>query len=148
MYRRFDSVTHVNQQLEQRMAEVADKRELRQFRQTPEQRFALEQEHLQPLPDTDFDTSYFDIRHVTWDSYIEVGGNRYSVPETLYGQPVSIRISLDYELRIYSNEQLVASLRLCSASSGWQTVPEHHAPLWKQVSMVEHRPLSAYEELM
>lgn len=39
------------------MADVADKRELRQFRQTPEQRFALEQEHLQPLPDTDFDTT-------------------------------------------------------------------------------------------
>ncbi|SRR30247.1 IS21 family transposase [Shigella sonnei] len=147
-YRRFDSFTHVNQQLEQWIADVADKRELRQFKETPEQRFALEQEHLQPLPDTDFDTSYFDIRHVSWDSYIEVGGNRYSVPEALCGQPVSIRISLDDELRIYSNEKLVASHRLCSASSGWQTVPEHHAPLWQQVSQVEHRPLSAYEELL
>lgn len=48
--------------------------------------------HLQSLPDTDFDTSYLDIRHVSWDSYIEVGGNRYSVPENLCGQPVSIRI--------------------------------------------------------
>ena len=56
-YRRFDSFTHVNQQLEQWIADVADKRELRQFKETPEQRFALEQEHLQPLPDTDFDTS-------------------------------------------------------------------------------------------
>jgi len=46
---------------------VADKWELRQFKETPEQRFALEQEHLLPLPDTDFDTSYFDIRHVSWD---------------------------------------------------------------------------------
>lgn len=64
-YRRFDSFTHVNQQLEQWIADVADKRELRQFKETPEQRFALEQEHLQPLPDTDFDTSYFDIRHVS-----------------------------------------------------------------------------------
>ena len=106
-YRRFDSFTHVNQQLEQWIADVADKRELRQFKETPEQRFALEQEHLQPLP-----------------------------------------ISLDDELRIYSNEKLVASHRLCSASSGWQTVPEHHAPLWQQVSQVEHRPLSAYEELL
>lgn len=86
------------------MADVADRRELRQFRQTPEQRFTQEQEHLQPLPDTDFDTSYFDIRHVSWDGYIEVGGNRYSVPESLCGQPVPIRISLDDELRIYSNE--------------------------------------------
>ena len=49
-YRRFDSFTHVNQQLEQWIADVADKRELRQFKETPEQRFALEQEHLQPLP--------------------------------------------------------------------------------------------------
>ncbi|EHH5088738.1 IS21 family transposase [Escherichia coli] len=147
-YRRFDSFTHVNQQLEQWIADVADKRELRQFKETPEQRFALEQEYLQPLPDTDFDTSYFDIRHVSWDSYIEVGGNRYSVPEALCGQPVSIRISLDDELRIYSNEKLVASHRLCSASSGWQTVPEHHTPLWQQVSQVEHRLLSAYEELL
>ncbi len=55
---------------------------------------------------------------------------------------------LDDELRIYSNEKLVASHRLCSASSGWQTVPEHHAPLWQQVSQVEHRPLSACEELL
>ena len=62
-YRRFDSFTHVNQQLEQWIADVADKRELRQFKETPEQRFVLEQEHLRPLPDTDFDTSYFDIRH-------------------------------------------------------------------------------------
>lgn len=98
-YRRFDSFAQVNQLLEQWMADVADRRELRQFRQTPEQRFTQEQEHLQPLPDTDFDTSYFDIRHVSWDGYIEVGGNRYSVPESLCGQPVSIRISLDDELR-------------------------------------------------
>ncbi len=117
-------------------------------RQTPEQRFTQEQVHLQALPGTDFDTSYFDIRHVSWDGYIEVG-NRYSVPESLCGQPVSIRISLpDDELRIYSNEQQVASHRLCSAVYGWRTVPEHHAPLWQQVSQVEHRPLSAYEELL
>ncbi len=37
-YRRFDSFTHVNQQLEQWIADVADKRELRQFKETPEQR--------------------------------------------------------------------------------------------------------------
>lgn len=50
-YRRFDSFAQVNQLLEQWMADVADRRELRQFRQTPEQRFTQEQEHLQPLPE-------------------------------------------------------------------------------------------------
>ncbi|BDI39194.1 transposase [Escherichia coli] len=48
-----------------------------------------------PLPDTGFYTSYFDIHHVSWDGYIEVGGNRYSVPESLCGQLVSVGIYLD-----------------------------------------------------
>ena len=39
-YRRFDSFAHVNQQLDQWMVDVADKRKLRQFRQT------LESHHL------------------------------------------------------------------------------------------------------
>lgn len=114
-YRRFDSVPHVNQQLEQWIVNVADKREFHQFKETPEQSFAQEQKHLRSLPDTNFDTSYFDIRHVSWASYIEVGVHRYSISETLCSQSVSIRIS---ELRIYSNEKLVISHRLCSASSG------------------------------
>jgi len=143
-YRRFDSFTHVNQLLEQWIAEVADSRALRQFRQTPAARFMEEASHLQPLPAADFDTSYFDIRHVPWDGYIEVRGNRYSVPETWCGRPVSIRITLDDELRIHGDEALVATHRLTQRSPDWQTVPEHHAPLWQQVSMVEHRPLSAY----
>jgi len=147
-YRRFDSFAHVNQLLAQWLDEVADKRDLRQFRQTPEYRFNLERDHLQLLPDTDFDTSYFDIRHVAWDGYIEVRGNRYSVPEAWCGKPVSIRMTLDDELRIYGDEQLIASHLLSSGSPVWKTVPEHHAPLWQQVSQVEHRPLSEYEELL
>lgn len=71
-YRRFDSFAHVNQLLEQWMADIADQRELRQFRQTQEQHFTQEQVHLQPLPGTGFDTSYFDIRHVSWDGYIKL----------------------------------------------------------------------------
>ncbi|EOS96571.1 IS21 transposase [Erwinia tracheiphila PSU-1] len=85
---------------------------------------------------------------MAWDSYIEVRGNRYSVPETWCGRPVSVRITLDNELRIYGNEQLVTTHRLKDRGAGWQTFPEHHASLWQQVSMVEHRPLSTYEELL
>lgn len=72
-YRSFDSFTHVNQQLEQWMSDVADKREFSQSKETPEQRFELEKSALQPLPVTDVDTSYFDIRYVSWDSYIKIG---------------------------------------------------------------------------
>lgn len=41
-YTQFDSFAHVNQLLEQWLAEVADQRELRQFRQTPAIRFGEE----------------------------------------------------------------------------------------------------------
>ena len=147
-YRQFDSFAHVNQLLTQWLENVADKRMLRQFRQTPEERFEQEKTTLSPLPSGDFDTSYFDIRQVAWDSYIEVRGNRYSVPQTYCGQPVTIRITLDEGLRIYSNDLLVASHQLTTATSGWQRVAEHHQPLWQQVCGVEHRPLSVYEELL
>lgn len=70
------------------------------------------------------------------------------MPEAWCGHPVSIRITLDDELRIYGNEMLLASHRLAAPGAGWQTVSEHHAPLWQQVSRVEHRPLSTYEDLL
>lgn len=135
-YRRFDSFAQVNQLLEQWMADVADRRELRQFRQTPEQRFTQEQEHLQPLPDTDFDTSYFDIRHVSWMAISRLAETVTACRKACVASRYQYGL-LDDELRIYSNEQQMASHRLCSAASGWQTVPEHHAPLWQQVSQVE-----------
>lgn len=72
-YRSFDSFTHVNQQLEQWMSDVADKRVLRQFKETPEQRFELEKSALQPLPATDFDTSYFDIRTYLGTAILKLG---------------------------------------------------------------------------
>ncbi len=147
-YRRFDSFAHVNQLLEQWMADVADRPGTSPVQaDTGTALRAGSRSICRRCQVRTLDTSYFDIRHVSWDGYIEVGGNRYSVPESLCGQPVSIRISLDDELRIYSNEQQVASHRLCSAVYGWQN-RRHHAPLWQQVSQVEHRPLSAYEELL
>ena len=43
-------------------------------------RFAREQPTLGPLPPVRFDTSYREFRQVAWDAYIDVRGNRYSVP--------------------------------------------------------------------
>ena len=44
------------------------------------------------------DTSYVETRHVGWDAYVNVRGNRYSVPSAYCGQMVTIRLSLDDEL--------------------------------------------------
>jgi hypothetical protein len=41
---------------------------------------------------------------VSWDAYIEVRGNRYSVPDTLAGRRVSVRIALDGTFVVYDDE--------------------------------------------
>ena len=68
-------------------------------------------------------------RQVSWDSYIEVRGNRYSVPSGLVGTLVAVRIGLDDTVRVYADEQLITTHQLQSAQAGWVTVPEHHAAL-------------------
>jgi hypothetical protein len=83
---------------------------------------------------------------VSWDAYIEVRGNRYSVPDTLAGRRVSVRIALDGTVAVYDGEQKVAHHRLRPASEGWVTIPEHHRAIWEALQ-VERRPLAIYEEV-
>lgn len=148
-YRSFDSYAHLNQLLEQWLDSVASQRLLRRFQQSPAQRFEDERSQLTPRPAAEFDTRYYDIRHVGWDAYIDVRGNRYSVPAECCGQRVSIRISLDGELTVYDiRGQDVARHRLTDRTQGWQTVADHHQPLWQDLAPVQHRSLAVYEEVL
>ena len=152
-YRAFESWAHLNQLAEQWLAEEADKRVHGTVKEVVIERFAREQPVLSPLPQKRYDTSYREFRQVAWDSYIDVGGNRYSVPGALAGQAVEVYIGLDGSLRVYDPEDPnldrlpVATHTLRSAKEGWVTVLEHHAALWKDVFQVEQRPLQAYEEV-
>jgi hypothetical protein len=85
---------------------------------------------------------------VGWDAYINVRGNRYSVPDHLTGQTVRVHIDLDGSLRVYAGETLVAYHPLRSAAEGWATVPDHHARLWADTLRVEQRSLKTYEEML
>lgn len=148
-YRQFESVAHLNQLLGLWLERVADQRPLRRFRQTPAERFEAERTALQACPASDFDTRYYDLRQVSWDGYIEVRGNRYSIPEAYCGQPVIIRLSLDDELSVYSIAgDDIARHQLQDPHAGWHTVPEHHAPLWQQTLAVQQRDLKVYEEVL
>jgi len=111
------------------------------------ERFEREAPHLKGLPVRRYDTSYRESRQVSWDSYIDVRGNRYSVPSAYVGQRLAIRIGLDGQFQVYADEQVVASHRLCDQRQGWVTVPEHHAALWQSTLQVEQRPLAVYEEM-
>jgi transposase len=145
-YRAFDSWAHLNQLAEQWLTTEADQRVHGTVLEVVAERFAREQPTLGPLPASRYDTSYYETRRVSWDAYIEVRGNRYSVPGCLTGHTVSVRIGLEGTLRVYQGEKLVATHILQSAREGWVTVPEHHAELWQSTLQVERRPLQAYEE--
>lgn len=99
-YRSFESWAHLNQLAEKWLAEEADQRVQGTVKEVVAERFKREQPALKPLPPIRYDTSYFEFRRVAWDGYIEVRGNRYSVPAELVGQRVAIRIGLDGTLRV------------------------------------------------
>jgi transposase len=82
-YRAFESWAHLNQQAEHWLAEEADQRVHGTVKEVVAERFARERPALGPLPAQRYNTAYHETRHVAWDGYIEVRGNRYSVPAGL-----------------------------------------------------------------
>jgi transposase len=144
-YRAFESWAHLNQLAEQWLAEEADRRLHGTVKEVVADRFERERPALQPLPAARYDTAYRETRQVSWDSYIEVRGNRYSVPDGLVGQVVTVWIGLDERLRVYAGEQLVAQHQLQPHSQGWVSTPGHHTRLWQEALRVEQRPLVVYE---
>lgn len=147
-YRVFESWAHLNQQLEIWLRDEADARIHNTVKEVVQTRFEREKPQLHPLPVVRYDTSYQQYRQVGWDGYIDVRGNRYSVPATWVGQRVSIRLGLDESLRIYAAGQLVAHHQLQPVSAGWVKVDDHHRALWHDTLSVQQRSLSAYEDML
>ena len=79
-YRAFESWAHLNQLAERWLAEEADQRVHGTVKEVVAERFAREKPRLSALPKQRYDTSYQELRQVAWDGYIDVRGNRYSVP--------------------------------------------------------------------
>ena len=146
-YRAFESWAHLNQLAEHWLRDEADPRMHGTVHEIVAERFAREAPTLQPLPPRRYDTAYWDVRQVGWDAYVEIRGNRYSVPAALAGQSVRVRIPLEGAVAIYDGEQCVAQHVLQPPAQGWVTVPDHHAALWAETLAVEQRPLAMYEEV-
>jgi transposase len=146
-YREFESLNHLNQLAEQWLVEEADRRCHGTVREVVAERFAREARALGPLPTVGFDTAYYQHRFASWDGYVEVRGNRYSVTDALCGQQVLVRIGLDGHISVYSPEgELVAEHAPRGVGEGWSTLPTHHERLWREALSVQRRALSVYEE--
>lgn len=147
-YRSFESYEHMNALALVWLAEEADRRFHGTVKEVVGERFAREAPALRPLPRVRYDTSYLERRIAAWDGYVDVRGNRYSVPDYLRGKTVNIRITLDGVLCVYDGKgEKVAECRLRPASEGWVTVPSHHEQLWRDTLHVERRDLAYYEEV-
>jgi len=147
-YRVFENWAHLNQLAESWLRTEADQRLHGTVHEIVAERFERERPFLGGLPNVRYDTSYFEYRQAAWDGYIEVRGNRYSLPAALAGQHVAVRIGLDGALRVYQGETLVASHTLRSKEQGWSSLPEHQAGMWKSTLQVQQRELSAYQEAL
>lgn len=146
-YREFESFAHLNQQLEAWLKTEADQRVHGTVKEVVAERFAREVAHLKPLPPLAFDTSYRERRVVGFDGYLDIRGNRYSVPDSLCGETVACRVTLDGRLRVFdAADRLVAEHALRAAREGWVSVPAHHARLWDETLSVQRRDLAVYAE--
>jgi len=147
-YQDFESFAHLNQLAEGWLQEEADQRIHGTVKEVVIDRFTREVPHLATLPAVHFDTSYRETRFAQWDGYINVRGNRYSVPHEVAGSMVVVYIGLDGLLKVYAaDNRLVATHLLRDARKGWSTVTDHHAPLWQDLFKVQRRDLAVYEEV-
>lgn len=71
-YRAFESWAHLNQLAERWLEEEADQRLQGTVKEMVAERFLREAPSLKPLPLQRYDTSYFELRRVGWDGYVNV----------------------------------------------------------------------------
>jgi transposase len=90
------------------LREVANVRVHGTTRQRPLDRFAVEREHLLPLPARQWEPIQWREAKVHVDSHVQVHRALYSVPWRLIGHEVLARIT-DHSVELYSNDTRVAT---------------------------------------
>lgn len=127
--RTFDTLEHLNEVTAAWLANIADVRILRDFKESPLERHAREQPHLLPLPACDFDTALVIYRHVNVEGFVAHRLNFYSVPWSYIGQVLPVRI-LDNEMIIYSLglEEIARHRLVPGTQSGVRQLVKSHHP--------------------
>ena len=110
------------------LANVADVRPLRDFKETPLQRHERERPELLPLPAADFDTALVLYRHVNVEGFVTQRLNFYSVPWSYIGQVLPVRVT-ETEVIIYTTglDEIARHALLPTTVTGRrQTLKGHH----------------------
>jgi transposase len=127
--RTFDTLEHLNEVAAWWLGSVADVRVLRDFKETPRERHAVEQPQLLPLPTCDFDTAQVVYRHVNVEGYVAHRLNLYSVPWSYIGQVLPVRVT-ETEVVVYSTglEEIARHALLSSTHTGVRQALKSHHP--------------------
>jgi transposase len=126
--RTFESLEHLNEVTAWWLANVADLRVLRDFKETPQTRHERERPELLPLPPCDFDTALVLYRHVNVEGFVSYRSNYYSVPWSYIGQVLPVRVT-QTEVIVYSTglEELARHALAPRTASGLrQQLKSHH----------------------
>lgn len=128
--RTFETLTHLNEVTAWWLENVADVRSLRDFKESPLQRHAVEQPHLLTLPTSDFDTAQVVYRHVNVEGYVTHRLNLYSVPWSHLGQVLPVRI-MESEVVVYSIglEEIARHPLVPSTQTGVRQQSKSHHPV-------------------
>lgn len=124
--RRFDSFEDVNAQARGWCVEVANAKPKRSLGMPPEAAYVLEKPHLLSLPA--LLPSVYEVfeRVVDLYGFVSVDTNRYSVPERLVGQTVTVYKHFE-RIDIHARRALVARhVRLVGVRDVRSTLPGHH----------------------
>jgi transposase len=123
--------------------EVANVRVHGTTRRRPVDLFEEERAHLRPLPSEPYEVCLWGHYRVRKDCHVHVDGNYYSVPYTLVGQKVLVRLS-EEEVRAFVDREPVARHRRAVGKGHTVTDPSHYPPS-KRISTQEihHRRVQA-----
>jgi len=126
--RTFDTLEHLNEVTAHWLAEVADVRIVRDFKETPRERHAREQPHLLPLPTCDFDTALVVYRHVNVEGFVAYRQNFYSVPWSYIGQVLPVRVTASEVILYAIDLEEIARHRLVPSTQNnvRQLLKSHH----------------------
>jgi hypothetical protein len=127
--RTFDTLVHRNEVTAWWLANLADGRVLREFKESPRERHQRAQPQLLPLPACDFDTALVVYRHVNVEGFVSQHSNLYSVPWSYIGQVLPVRVT-ESEVIIYSTglDEIARHRLVPGTLTGTRQVHKSHHP--------------------
>ena len=136
--RRFNSLAHLNQELEKWLIETADERIHGTTHQRPSQRFIEEKLHLMNRTQPYIYTPSLQ-RKVSQDSMVSWSGNRYSVPWQYVGHCVDLSISQN-QLLMRVQGTIIATHELLQGKHQRSICQHHYAGLLQSSFKKQQNP--------